>query len=80
MTLFHRVIRGKQTQADPPLVDSGSTIEIPLPPGQSIRFTVDITKLFEVKVGGIYILTGKRFLSQSDGWLSSNALTLTVTK
>lgn len=59
-TVYHRKITGKQLPSDPAEVASGSSMFATLPAGQSIHFTVDLTKLYQIERPGTYILVVER--------------------
>lgn len=59
-TVYHRKITGKQLPSDPVDVARGSSMFATLPAGQSVQFTVDLTKLYQIERPGTYILVAER--------------------
>ena len=78
-TPFHRRVRGEQRPGDPAAVESGSSIVSPVSAGKSFSFSIDLTRLYQIKTPGQYTLRVSR-LDDSDGGaiVFSNAVTVTV--
>jgi len=59
-TAYHRKITGKQLPSDPAEAVSGSSMFATLRAGQSVQFTVDLTKLYQIERPGTYTLVVAR--------------------
>jgi hypothetical protein len=59
-TPVHRRLRGEQRPTDPPQVESGGSLLSFIPPGKSVTFTVDLTRLYNITNPGQYKLDVSR--------------------
>ena len=75
-TKFYRMLRGEYQAGDPQAADGGSTVSVPLHPGQSVRATFDLNKLYEIDRPGTYVFTAERYDAVTKSFVRSNQLLL----
>jgi hypothetical protein len=51
-TFLHRRVRSKQRLGDPPEVEHGGSILSSIAPGKSLKFTIDLTRLYQITKPG----------------------------
>ena len=77
-TWFHRKITGRNRPDDPPEVEAGSSITLPHAPGTIFVMTIDLKRLYEITVPGVYTLEVSRFDEYSKTTVRSKNLTLKI--
>lgn len=77
-TRFHRKIRNEQRPDDPPDIKNGDTMLSLFEPGESVTFTLDLTKLYQITEPGTYKVDISRFDDTSKTTVHAKPVTLEI--
>lgn len=77
-TALHRNLRGEPKATDPPLLTSGSSVTLLVPPHQRVSQTLDIRKLYDLPPGE-YKVVAQRYDAISDVFVRSNEVLIMLT-
>lgn len=77
-TRFHRKMKNEQRPDDPPEVKNTDTTLFQFEPGESLTFTIDVTKLYQITEPGTYTLDVSRFDDTSKTTVHAKPVTLEI--
>ncbi len=77
-TAFDRRLVGQNLPDDPIVLENQSSILFYMAPGQVNTFNIDISKLYEIKSPGVYVLNAQRGASDLKNIIRAKPLSITV--